>query len=387
MAQSTIPSQVSAPFFALLVADVIPAFWEATLLSLASTSRAHYAALMHHRYQHSDLVLPSAKAQSVAAGTASTRPRRTKVDQAKADHVAHLMRSWHLSLAPEEPVLVCTEPLDIVIPSLVQTLIFSCPSPLPVGLPLGLTRLEIPLADKVDVCRLAQCITTNGLPRLATLKLEAIPDLASWWTSPRAVMPRLGEALLGLAPTLRELDVSLVNSNRPARWDDSRDVFPRPEEVGEPCELHFDILFPGDKDSELPDSRPIRFELDVLRLRHFGIPEDAFDWVFDVSGLRVLELPFCAVAPAAWADLTREATLLKDVVCTRPYDDGSGKFKTFLGQLMWNEARVQVPRWCGRWVYTGLWQDGESRIWQMERVDTDPWEDMIDPWNGRKDMW
>ena len=240
------------------------------------------------------------------------------------------------------------------------------------GLPLGLTRLELQLAGREDAFALTQCIKRNGLPRLAALKLADIPDLVSWWTSSSAVMPALGHALLRLAPTLRALDVSLVNRNRPASWDQTRDIFPRPEDCESPAELHFDLLFPGATPAENAENDPVRFELTSLKLRHFGIPSDAFEWIFNVSELTELEIPSCAVDPAAWAGLAREASSLKDVVCTRPWRDESADFKAFLGQLMSREAKVQVLQWAGRWRYEGMWKDGEASVWRIERIDEIP---------------
>ena len=382
MAPSTIYSQLSATFFALLIADSIPQSWEFTLLSLASTSRAHYAALQSHRYRHSNFFLSvDDKDWPVPESDVSPHRHGAKLEQAEKDQLTHLMRSWEVTGPARISTFSATTIFGLVIPPSVQSLVMTGQVPFPSrGLPQGLTKLELQLADRRDAFVLTQCIKSNGLPRLAALKLADIPDLVSWWTSSSAVMPALGHALLRLAPTLKELDVSLVNRNRPATWDQGQDIFPRPEDRGIPAELHFDLLFPGAANAQNGEDDPVRFELSSLKLRHFGIPSDAFDWIFDVSGLTELEIPSCAVDAAAWVDLRREAVALKDVVCTRPWKDESGKFKAFLGELMCRDAKVQVLEWAGRWTYEGMWKDEEANVWRIEKIDEIPDECIAGEW-------
>ena len=386
MASSTIYSQVSATFFALLIADSIPASWEPTLLSLASTSRAHYAALQSHRYRHSNFFLP-VDDQHWHVLESNDSPHRcgAKLEQAEKNQLTHLMRSWEVSGPASISTFSATDTFGLAIPPSVQSLAMTGQVSFPSrGLPQGLTKLELQLAGREDAFALTRCIKSNGLPRLAALKLADIPDLVSWWTSSSAVMPGLGHALLRLAPTLKELDVSLVNRNRPATWDHGQDIFPRPEDRGSPAELHFDLLFPGAANAENGEDDPVRFELTSLKLRHFGIPSDAFDWIFDVSELTALEIPSCAVDPAAWADLRTEAVSLKDVVCTRPWKDESGSFKAFLGELMWRDAKAQVLEWAGRWTYEGMWKDEEAIVWRIEKIYETPDDGIAGEWTWKE---
>ena len=79
------------------------------------------------------------------------------------------------------------------------------------------------------------------LPCLETLTITDIPDEDEFMDE---AVPFLGRCLRTCTASLRHLDLSLTNPNRPRSWEPDLFVFPHP------LDYHFNILFPAPSDEE-----------------------------------------------------------------------------------------------------------------------------------------
>ena len=183
-----------------------------------------------------------------------------------------------------------------------------------------LASLKIPIRSPSNCTLLGQAL--SHMSGLRSLTLTDLPDRPHFLR----VFPRLGQGILARKASLRELDISMTNFNRPHYGWEGDEVMIKPEIVG----YLFSQIFPisrswiaartqqrfadprdsihKDVESRWHGHGPLKLE--KLRLRHVGIPAYAFRHILDASHLKELRIPYCDVAPEAWETLQSEAQLV-----------------------------------------------------------------------------
>ena len=177
--------------------------------------------------------------------------------------------------------------------------------------PSNLKVLEVPVRSGRDCIELGK--TLPGFNCLESITITDIPDNDEFTEA----LPHLGRGLLARASSLKHLDISLVNFNRDCLGD-------APFIIPFENDHHFRALFQGPPKKQADRAvenflagtedlwgRKPSFRLRSLRLKHFGIPRDAFKLLFSTETVQKLSLPHCRVDPEVWADLNGRSNLLE----------------------------------------------------------------------------
>ena len=206
--------------------------------------------------------------------------------------------------------------------------------------------LKIPIARPVHCFMLGEALSV--LPCLVSLTITDIPDDEEFLAE---AVPFLGLSLRETAKSLRHLDITLTNPNRPYPWEGAVDVFVRPTRF----DYHFHRLFPEPSREEReqaledflwnPDMGPEYwqpyFNLESLRLKNFGVPASAFKYIFDPRKLQKLCLPRCPVDPEVWI-LLAEFTQLKSLIdISHDFLDGCEKENHLLLNFLSTQTGMQ----------------------------------------------
>lgn len=194
-----------------------------------------------------------------------------------------------------------------------------------------LAILKVPLGRAVDSFRLG--LALRSMRSLRSLTVTDMPDDEDFLD----YFPFLGLGILSRIASLRKLDLSVSNYNRPDQYCETWErVCIEDEEFVKPngYERFFGALFPrsadevqaevredyeylrGGIDHELKPSGstlgPLRLE--SLRLKRIDVPEWAFKEVFDGIALKELRIPYSDIHPEVWSHITSERLIvLEDV--------------------------------------------------------------------------
>ena len=183
-----------------------------------------------------------------------------------------------------------------------------------------LVALKVPLGPPSDSKSLGEALLSMNL--LKSLTVRDIPDDARYL----ALLPFLGQGIISRAGSLRELDLSITNFNRPDFYDNTwrrisieDEPFVKPPErdyfLGKFFPISIDDVhenqqseynaFKDSVDQTLvlqgSGAKPLRLE--KLRLKRIDLPKDAFTRIFDGSHLKQLRLPYSDVDPAVWTSI------------------------------------------------------------------------------------
>ena len=185
----------------------------------------------------------------------------------------------------------------------------------------NLVALKVPLGIPSDCFELGYV-----LRKMTSLRSLTITDMPARSTFV-SLFPFLGLGILSTAKTLRELDLTMTNYNRPdhGTWQDGPtpdEIFLKPGEAGmyfnklflelpENTEYHQyylsmqktidGLLGLSSKDvNEHTTDRYRLLSLEKLRLENFDLLESAFERIFDGKRLKELRLPFCSVGSGVW---------------------------------------------------------------------------------------
>ena len=186
-------------------------------------------------------------------------------------------------------------------------------------LPYSLSSLTVPVRYPEDCAVLADEL--KRFENLASLTILGLPILDEFVDA----FPQLAKGLAARALSLRSLVIELTAHSRPYSWEADDFISPEPEEM----DKYFRALFPAPSEDDggrtrLPPSYrdptdPLQwdtvFRLESLRLRHFGIPSDAFREIFSKAHIRDLSVPNCEADEDLWSDMKGSVSLrnLKDI--------------------------------------------------------------------------
>jgi len=177
--------------------------------------------------------------------------------------------------------------------------------------PATLRKLKILVHRPSDCLKLE--VALDRLPRLKALSLVDLPDINEFIDE----YHHLGTGILDLRPSLRSLEISITNLNRPDEYRD-REAFVEPRDLS----FFFNALFPEPSTPQVAahvrrmfeDPRtPVQtnllmsnrglLDLERLHLRHVGLPYWAFQTVLNPTTIKELHLPKCRIDPLVWDHL------------------------------------------------------------------------------------
>lgn len=207
-----------------------------------------------------------------------------------------------------------------------------------------LVVLKMPIGGATDVEKLGRALII--MERLESLTVTDMPDNYIFLDN----FALLGLGIWSRRPSLKDLDLSVTNFNRPNRYcttwervESEDEPFVKPDTF----DYFFEKLFPKspqdvdegvrkrylELQSEIniysnPNGETVRLlRLEKLRLEHIDLPEDTFKRILDGTCLKELRLPFSDVHHAVWPSIeSNQIGVLEDI----NYALLSGTFKTFL---------------------------------------------------------
>ena len=199
-----------------------------------------------------------------------------------------------------------------------------------------LRSLNMPVKEPRDCIKIG--VAFMGMPHLESLTITSLPDNQDFVNEFR----HLGDGIMALSSSLRSLDISITNCNRPEPWE-TDEPFVEPGDVG----FFFKAFFPEPSynqiaglvrarhsdpreplDINILQSSRGQLNLEHIRLRHIGLPWWAFQTVFSPNTIKELDLPMCRMVSNVWVDLGKHAQLHK--LANISYDILAGPFMGFL---------------------------------------------------------
>ena len=212
-----------------------------------------------------------------------------------------------------------------------------------------LRSLKVPLVLPFDCLELG--ISLASMHSLRSLTIADIPDDHEFIE----LLPFLGLGILSRGASLRELDLSVTNYNRPDQYcktwervsiEDEPFIKPRT------YDHFFKALFPRNW-SDMPESIQEHYKVQrswmrnilkpketvlgglkfhKLRLKRMDLPNYTFTKIIDSSELTELRLPYCDVHPEVWASInSNDLEALEDI----DYELLPRKFQDFLPRQPW----------------------------------------------------
>ena len=180
-----------------------------------------------------------------------------------------------------------------------------------------LRSLTMPVRKPLDCIKIGAAFM--DMPHLVNLTMTELADSEDFVDH----FCHLGDGIMALSNSLRTLDMSITNCNRPKREDDA---FVQPDDIS----FFFKAFFPEPspdrvealvrakfKDPREPLDVNIHrsskgpLDLERIRLRHIDLPWWAFETVFSPHSIKYLDLSTCRVAPNTWSDLGKYAQLYR----------------------------------------------------------------------------
>ena len=194
-----------------------------------------------------------------------------------------------------------------------------------------LTSLKVPLGLASDSLDLGNALISMN--SLRSLTITDMPDSHRFLR----FFPILGLGILSRTGSLRELDLSITNSNRPDQYCTTWErigIEEEPFEAPKSLDQFFKAFFPKSDDDvheeiqqEYLSQKTLiinilkktrhtlgPLKLEKLRLKRIDVPKHAFTRTFDGSTLTQLRIPYCDVHPAVWSNLSpSRVTVVEDV--------------------------------------------------------------------------
>lgn len=199
-----------------------------------------------------------------------------------------------------------------------------------------LRSLNMPVRAPLDCLKIG--VAFVGMPHLKSLTITELSDNQDFVDEFR----HLGDGIMALSSSLRSLDISITNRNRPEPWE-TDEAFVEPADVG----FFFKAFFPEPSciqiatlvrarysdpreplDVNILQSFKGQLNLEHIRLRHIGLPWWAFQTVFSPATIKELDLEMCRMAPNVWVDLGKHAQL--HTLANINYKILAGPFMSFL---------------------------------------------------------
>jgi len=194
-----------------------------------------------------------------------------------------------------------------------------------------LAVLKLPLGTPKDCVELGRALV--AIPLLKSLTITDMADHPNFLK----LFPFLGLGIRSRAASLRDLDLSMTNHNRPDFYCDTWErVAVEDEPFVKPAALDyfFSAIFPSSvddvpedvreryldfedqikKDMEFPEHCEQRLKLEKLRLKRIDLPAYSFEDIIDGSDLRELRLEFCDVDQQVWLSIgTEQLVVLEEI--------------------------------------------------------------------------
>lgn len=194
-----------------------------------------------------------------------------------------------------------------------------------------LVVLRLPLGVPLDCLELGRSLVT--MPVLRSLTITDMADHPSFL----GLFPFLGLGIRARSASLRELDLSVTNCNRPDFYCDTWErVTVEQEPFVKPADLDyfFSAIFPTSleeipecvrrrylefenqvkKDMQHPEDCVQRLRLEKLRFKRIDLPACSFKEVIDGTNLEELRLPFCDVDQDVWLSIgTNQLVTLEEI--------------------------------------------------------------------------